>query len=168
MHAPLQKFRRAATRALLSAGKLHFTLGFSRHAVARRRTISPCAHGLQNAPVSRHSRALKNQRAMHPPICADDEADSDFAAIRCSREEGIRRSQRLWRFYRRACRTRADMRNVYVLRRPPQRSRDLPLALFQNRRMSAPARSVPTRQCGKNYQQDRGPDATTHGSSPSP
>jgi len=72
--------------SVLAAGKLYLALGLGRNAVANDGTISPGTHGLQDVSVASQSSTLENQRAVDPPIGADDKAYLDPLA-------GSRRSQ---------------------------------------------------------------------------
>jgi len=84
-------------RGVLSAGKFDFAFGLGRQPVAGCRSISPCAHGLQNMAVTDDARAFQDKRGVNPSVDSDDEADFYSPAVGGRSEKRIRRSQGLWR-----------------------------------------------------------------------
>ena len=163
MGTPCEEDSSAGLRESLLVGKLYFALSLGWHPVARGRAISPGAHRLQYSAVSCHACTLKNQWTVHAAICPDDEADFHLSSVRCRGEQRIRCSQCLWRFHCRARPSRTDVRNVNILRRPPQCVRHLCLALRQATRMRAPHERASPQHHRKKQNQHRSPDPTQHG-----
>ena len=125
---------------VLSAGKLDFPFRLRRHPVAGRRTISPGPYRLQNMAIAGEASALENERAVHAPIGSDDKAHSYFLTACGTRQQRIRRSQRLGRLNFLTRRPRADMAYIDELGGASERPGNLALTLGESRRGQARGR----------------------------
>ena len=146
----------------LPAGKLDLAFGFSGDAVARCRTISPPADGLDNMAVPGQTFALQDERTVDAAIGPNDEAHPDSLALAERSEERIRCGQGLWRLNiltRRGC---ADMRHGDKLSRTSQSSRSVAFMLFERLPAGRQRSADRIRRSGYGQEENCGDDVGGH------
>ena len=145
----------------LTAGKLHFALGFGRHCITGRRPISPRPHRLQHSGILVRSSALDHHRRMNPSVRANHKAHCDLTSSLNPIEQRIRRRQRLRRMQsptaiRRPAAQDCPRRSV-MKRSPPHCS--FPVPSRHQTRLWAVYRGQAGRPVNR---QDRQPSSTKH------
>ena len=153
-------------RQVLSAGKLDLAFRLRRHTIARCRTISPHAHGLQDMAVAGEAPALKNERAVNAPIGSNNEADFYCLAACRGSVKRIRSGQGLGWLNICAGRPRADVGHIDELGVAGQGPCNLAFALLESSRSQTRRRGSHSQSShGQYQQQNRRPGTRRHSSS---